>query len=136
MNALSFGIQVLEAAGRPVDNLICRGIAVAVATFAVVLHGTWREAGIYLNNIFATIKILMLLVIIVTGFVSWGGVFKTDEAATDNFNVHKSFKDAGNDSYGFAESFLAVIFAYGGFNQANYVSRHNSPWLSPTAHVW
>lgn len=129
MNALSFGIRVLEAAGRPVDNFIARGIAIAVVTFAVLLHGTWRQAGLVLNNAFALVKVLILLLIIVTGVISWGGVFKTSDSATsnpgvvsDNFNVHNSFKSASRDSYGFAESFLAVIFAYSGFNQANYVS--------------
>lgn len=122
MNALSFGIRVLEAADKPVDNFVARGIAIAVLTFAVLLHGTWRQAGIYLNNIFAVTKVLILLVIVVTGFVSWGGGFKNKPAATENFNIHNAFKNPEKDPYGFAESFLAVIFAYGGFNQANYVS--------------
>lgn len=129
MNALSFGIRVQEAADRPVDNFTSRGIAIAVITFAVILHGTWRQAGLFLNNTFAMIKILMLLLIIITGFISWGGAFhtppsiaKNPSVAASNFTFHNSFKNTAKDSSGFAESFLAVIFAYGGFNQANYVS--------------
>ncbi|MCJ1460573.1 hypothetical protein MMC28_010955 [Mycoblastus sanguinarius] len=120
-NSISFGIRVLEASGKPVDNFAARGIAIAVVSFACVFHGTWRQGGIYLNNIFALIKITMLLVIIITGFVSYAGVFKRSAAASNNFNVHKAFKDPAKDSYGFAESFLAILFAFGGFNQANYV---------------
>ena len=124
MNALSFGIRFLQAIDAQVNNFVARGIAIAVVTFAVLIHGTWRQAGIILNNTFAIIKILMLLVIVVTGFVSLGGGFKNKAVATENFNVHNAFKNPESNPYGFAESFLAVIFAYGGFNQANYVSTH------------
>lgn len=123
MNALSFGIRIQEAAGHPTpDNFTSRGIAIAAVTFAVILHGIWRQAGLFLNNTFAMIKILMLLVIIITGFSSWGGAFHANTASASNFNVHNSFKDTARNSTGFAEGFLAVLFAYGGFNQANYVS--------------
>ena len=122
MNALSFGIRVQEAAGRTPDNLTTRGIAIAVTTFAVVLHGTWRQAGLFLNKAFAIIKVSMLLLIIITGFIDLGGGFRSRQAASKNFNVDNAFKDTADDPYGFAESFLAVVFAYSGFNQANYVS--------------
>lgn len=136
MNAMSFGIRVLEAADRPVDNFTSRGIAIAVITFAVILHGTWRQAGIWVNNAFAVVKILILLLIILTGLISWGGVFNPSKdkanylgvptsnpgVAASNFSVHNAFRNPSHNSYGFAESFLSVIFAYGGFNQANYVS--------------
>jgi amino acid transporter len=122
MNALSFGIRVLEAAGRAPDNLTVRGIAVAVSTFAVLLHGTWRQAGLLLNNVFAMVKILMLLLIIITGLIAWGGVFGNEQAASRNLSSKNAFKDTADDPYAIAESFLAVLFTYGGFNQANYVS--------------
>ena len=134
MNALSFGIRIQEAADREVDNFTSRGIAIAVVTFTVILHGTWRQAGLLLNNTFATIKILMLLLIIITGLVSWGGGFhtipKNPGVAATNLSIHNSFKYAAQDSSGFAQSFLAVIFAYGGFNQANYVSAGTKPTFS------
>lgn len=126
MNALSFGIRVLEAAGKTPDNFTVRGIAIAVTTFAVVLHGTWRQAGLFLNKTFAIIKILILLLIIITGFVALGGGFHVEQSASKNFNVENAFKDRANDPYGFSESFLAVVFAYSGFNQANYVSLSSS----------
>lgn len=112
---------MLEAADKPVDNYIARGIAIAVVSFAVIIHGTWRQLGIYLNNTFATIKVFILLVIVVTGFVSLCGGFKNKAVAAENFNVHNAFKNLEKDSYGFAEAFLAIIYAYGGFSQANYV---------------
>lgn len=120
-NSISFGIRALEASGQPVDNFKVRGIAIAVVTIVCLFHATWRKGGIYLNNIFASVKIVMLLVIIVTGFVSYSGVFEQPAAAGKNFDIETAFANTGKNSYGFAESFLAVIFSYGGFNQANYV---------------
>lgn len=135
MNALSFGIRVLEAAGdtNP-DNWKARGIAIVVVTLAVLLHGTWRQAGIYVNNAFAIIKVLILLLFIITGFVALGNGFKpsalaisegyvtNNTVASNNYDTSKSFKDKNSGSYGYVESFLAIIFAFSGFNQANYVS--------------
>ena len=76
-------------------------------------------------NFFGFIKIVMLLIIIVTGFVSYSGVFATaNEKATagsENFEPHNAFSNPAKDAYGFADSFLAILFAFGGFNQANYV---------------
>ncbi len=149
MNALSFGLRVLDAANTPVNNWNVRGIAIAVVTFAVILHGIWRQAGLYLNNAFAMIKILILVLFIITGLISWGGGFHPNSlrknhtvtssnfivytnitnsnsslenpaVAPSNLNVHNAFKDIAKGSYGFVEAFLAVVFAYGGFNQANY----------------
>lgn len=135
MNALSFGIRALEAAGdKNPDNWKARGIAIIVITFAVVLHGTWRQAGIYVNNAFAITKVLILLMFIITGFVALGNGFKpsalaitegyvtNSTVASSNYDTSKSFKGKNGGSYGYVESFLAIIFAFSGFNQANYVS--------------
>lgn len=133
---MSFGIRVLEASGKPIDNFVVRGIAIAVVTFACLFHGSWRQGGIYLNNFLATVKVVMLLVIIVTGFITYSGVFKRSAAASDNFNIHTAFEDPEKNPYGFAESFLAILFAFGGFNQANYVmSEIDNPRTKVGLHV-
>ena len=40
------------------------------------------------------------------------------------FDPNASSKDRAVESYGYTEAFLATIFAYGDFNQANYVRKH------------
>lgn len=135
MNALSFGIRILEASGEVnPDNWKVRGIAIVIVTFAVILHGTWRQAGIIVNNAFAIIKVLILLLFIITGFVSLGNGFKpsataiaegyvsNSTVASNNFDTSNSFQYKSGGSYGYVESFLSIIFAFSGFNQANYVS--------------
>ncbi|KAG8528529.1 uncharacterized protein KY384_007447 [Bacidia gigantensis] len=120
-NAISFGIRFLQAADKPMNNFVVQGAAIAVVTFACFMHGFWRQGGIYLSNIFAVIKVAILLLIIVTGFISYSGVFKRPAAGSSNFNLHNAFHDSEPDPFGYAESFLSILFAYGGFNQANYV---------------
>lgn len=133
-NSLFFGEYIMAAAGagKPEDidsdamiayNVKVRCIAIAAVTLACILHGLWRKGGIYLNNFFAMIKVLILLLIIVVGICAWAGVFKgkANHAAT-NMSLPNSFQGSENDSYGYCQAFLAVIFAYGGFDQANYVS--------------
>jgi len=75
-----------------------------------------------LGNIFALIKVLMLLLIIITGICAWAGAFHTPTYASDNMALNHSFADSSNDSYGYTQAFLAVIFAWSGFDQPNDVS--------------
>ena len=129
-NSMSFGVRVLQAAGRtdPVsqwsttDNWIARGLALLVVTFTCGIHAGWRLGGIYLNNAFAIVKLAMLLFIFITGCLTWGGVFHRSPDATSNLNSSVAFDNPSKDAYAFAEAYLAVVFAFGGFNQANYVS--------------
>ena len=126
-NAIYFGELVLEAAGIQGSHDAARGIAIVVTTFACLIHGIWRRGGIILNNAFAIIKIGILLLIILLGFVALGNHFerdgRTQNFANQNLNPSTAFADAPKVTYGYVESFLAVIFAYGGYNQANYVCR-------------
>ena len=121
-NCLIFGIRTLEAANSPVTNSAVRGLAVAAATFSCVLHSFCRRGGIYLGNFFAVIKVMMLLLMIITAICAWAGAFHTATYASQNMAVNKSFSEASNDSYGYTKAFLAVIFAWSGFDQPNYVS--------------
>lgn len=121
-NCLIFGIRTLEAANVPVTDSAVRGIAVGVATFACGVHAVSRRGGIWLGNLFAIIKVLMLLMMIVTGICAWAGAFKTKTYVNENMAVSHAFADPAEDSYGYTTAFLAVIFAWGGFDQPNFVS--------------
>ena len=124
-NALSFARHVLAAAGYSgnIQNSV-RGIAIGTVTGVCLLHGLWRKMGIAVNNVFAFIKILILVMIIIVDFASIGGkVFGVEPPAGANLDPHNSFSGAQNEPYGYASAYLAVVFAFGGFNQANYVSR-------------
>jgi L-asparagine transporter-like permease len=115
-NSLIFGIRTLEAANVPVTNHKVRGLAIAVATVACLIYSFSRRGGIWLCNIFALIKVLMLLLIIVTGICAWAGAFYTTTYAVDNMSSNRAFADSSNDPYGYTQAFLAVIFAWSGFD--------------------
>jgi len=121
-NCLIFGIRTLEAANVPVADSAVRGLAVGVATFACVIHSFSRRGGIWLGNVFAIIKVLILLMVIVTGICTWAGAFKTKNYVNENLAVNHAFAHPAQDSYGYTKAFLAVIFAWSGFDQPNYVS--------------
>jgi amino acid permease len=59
---------------------------------------------------------------IVTGICAWCGVFKTKTYVNENMAVSHAFADPAQDFHGYVSAFLAVIFAWSGFDQPNYVS--------------
>ncbi|KAL1622192.1 hypothetical protein SLS54_005259 [Diplodia seriata] len=122
-NSIAFGDYILRAAGHEnPDRASVRGIALGIITFTCLFHGTWRKGGIWLNNIFAALKVATLCFIIVVGFCALGGVFGDNaNKAAANFATDRSFSNTSHSSYGYAEGFLAVIFAYTGFSQSNYI---------------
>jgi len=121
-NCLIFGIRILEATNTPTSNSAVRGVAVAAATFACLIHSFSRRGGIWLGNVFAVIKVLMLLLIVLTGICAWAGAFHTKTYENENLAINQSFKEPSDDSYGYTKAFLAVMFAWSGFDQPNYVS--------------
>lgn len=129
-NCLIFGIRTLEAANVEVTNRAVRGLAVGVATFACGIHAFSRRGGIWLGNLLAVIKVLMLLMMIVTAICAWAGAFKTKNYAIDNMAANHAFVDPAKNSYGYVKAFLAVLFAWSGFDQPNYVGLSGSAFIS------
>lgn len=77
-NSISFGMSVLDAAGKndiANHDEVVRAIAVAVATGSCLIHGIWRQGGIYLNNVLAVMKISILLMMFILGLLAHAGVF-------------------------------------------------------------
>jgi amino acid transporter len=131
-NSINFALRALQATypDEHIDSFsptLVRGLAILVATFACVVHGVSRRGGIWLSNIFAVVKILILLLIIFTAAAAADGKFKdanghvVPNVLVDNTNKHAAFADAYEDANGYARAFLAIIFAYSGFDQPNYV---------------
>lgn len=124
---LAAGVAIPDETTDPTTlaayNAKVRGIALGAVTFACTIHSVYRRGGIYLNNVFAVVKLLMLLLIILVGICAWAGVFGNKAInASANMKAENSFAGATSNTYGHCQAFLAVIFAYGGFGQANYVS--------------
>lgn len=122
-NCINFAVQACAAGGddSPSNGKV-RGIAVSVATLACFIHVFSRRGGILLNNMFATVKVGILLLIVITAIVVGAGGFEdTPNVISDNTSPSKSFDGVSTGSNAFSKAFLNIIFAVSGFEQANYV---------------
>ncbi|KAF2103718.1 amino acid transporter [Rhizodiscina lignyota] len=126
-NAVTFAIRILEAADAEVTNGAVRGIAFSVSIIACFIHAFSRRGGIWLNNILAVVKLCILLLIIIATIIYGAGGFPNtpgvdrQETTTENLVASHSFKGASTEANGYAQAFLAIIFAFSGFEQPNYV---------------
>jgi amino acid transporter len=150
-NAVAFGIYVAIAAGKdPIydkDNNYNKGLVVGLSVVALTvcagLHIFSRRGGVFLNNFFATIKVSMVLVLAVLGFVHAGKKYLQASGINEpaipyltegNFNItdaqinsatktnfHNSFATKRHDLAGYVDSFMFALFSYAGFEQPFYV---------------
>jgi amino acid transporter len=152
-NAMNFSLQIMTAARPDQDpnNSVVRGIAIGVSVFACLIHTVSRRGGLLLNNIFAIVKVGILLLIIIIAIVystntlgpkpSLRGTpwetnntaifgtnhptdFSKDDVRHKNLDVSTSFEKSSGQSTSasaYSSAMLDVIFAFSGFEQANYV---------------
>lgn len=121
-NAMICAQCIFRAAGRDPSKAAVRGLAFGLASIACLLHASWRTGGIRLFIVFGVVKLCMLVAIFVLGVIyTAGGLQGSNSIAAENLSVHNSMDNALDSAYGYAEAFLAVLFAYGGFNQVTYV---------------
>jgi amino acid transporter len=83
-NSVIFGEYILNAANQPVNRWNQRGVGLVCVTCAFLIHGLALNWGLRLQNFLGIIKLLILLLIIVSGFVALGGHLQVDKP--DNFS--------------------------------------------------
>jgi len=116
-NAIAFAHNLLQAAHAGVTPGRILAIGLSANTFCCLLHALSRKWGIILNNIFGTVKFLILVFILLIGLI-----WIDRDVARKNFDVSTSFETPRAGPYRFAEAMIFVIFPYGAFHQVNYVS--------------
>ncbi len=108
-----FATNIMVAAGRTATEWQQRGIAIAVIVFVTIVHTFIPKAGVVLMNVLSSIKVIILLFIVVTGWVVLGGGVK---AVPD---PHSSFRDAfaGSATSGnlYASALFKVLNSYAGY---------------------
>jgi len=100
------------------------GVAFGALTLCAALRIFSRRGGIAINNLFAVIKLLMLVVMIALGFAKAGGAFANtgNPKATANLDTATSFKVTGATDIGSCiDAFLHVIYTYSGYDQPFYI---------------
>ena len=116
-NSVVFGEYILLAARVEVNRFNQRGVGVACVTAAFLIHGLALKWGLRLQNLLGGIKIAILLIIIIGGFVALGGHVKLDEKP-DNFS--NAFANTSGSAYGVVTALYSVIWSYIGYSNANY----------------
>lgn len=138
-NAIAFGYYVLNAAGIEGHAPAARGLAVGCLTVACLLHASWRNGGIMVNNALACLKVLILLAIIGIGFAASAGakfghgpvhgdtIDPITGKATSNFNTSSSFAHPRHDAASYADSLMFIVYTFSGYEQPFYVSSVPQP---------
>ncbi len=123
-NSLAFGRYVLLAVGHPMpDGWIPRLIAVLCMTLVVLLHGIFPKWGLRLTNALGIFKVLVLLLIVFSGFAALAGYRLVPNPRNfDNFwGIEKGDGYGGGGAYAYATALLQVVYSYKGWENANYV---------------
>jgi amino acid transporter len=127
-NAISFGLQVMVAAGiynptdiTPPPRGIAVGIAIGTLTFVVLLHMFSRRGGILLNNIFAIVKVALLLTIIILGVVKGAGGFGGSEGVARRNFTQDVWKTSRSDAASWSNSLLLCMYSFSGYEQPFYI---------------
>ncbi|KAE9363144.1 amino acid transporter [Stipitochalara longipes BDJ] len=115
-NSVIFGEYILSAANVEVNRWNQRGVGLACVTSAFLIHGLALKWGLRLQNLLGVIKLLILLLIIVSGFAALGGHLKIDKP--DNFS--NAFAGTTGSAYGIVTALYNVIWSYIGYSNANY----------------
>ena len=100
-----------------------RAIAVLCISFVVILHATLPQWGLRLTNALGVFKVLVLLVIVFSGFAALLGYRLVDNPHNfDNmWAIEKGDGYGGGGAYAFATALLQVVYSYKGWENANYV---------------
>ncbi|KAF8193443.1 high affinity methionine permease [Pholiota molesta] len=115
-NSLVFGEYILLAANVNPGRWTLRLVGFACITFALLLHGLALKWGLRLQNFLGVFKILVLLIVVITGFVALGGHTKVDRP----HNFTHAFEGTTASASSFCLSLYNVIWSYIGFSNVNY----------------
>jgi amino acid transporter len=106
------------------------GLAIAALSSITLLHICSRRGGILVNNAFAVVKVLVLLVMIGLGIAKACGRLSSPELPKQlqDFDTNQSFKTERHDVPSYTNSLLYIVYTYSGFEQPFSVStiRHGS----------
>ncbi|KAL1989165.1 hypothetical protein VTN96DRAFT_3712 [Rasamsonia emersonii] len=115
-NSVIFGEYILNAAQVEVTRWNQRGVGLACISAAFLIHATALKWGLRLQNFLGTIKLIIILIIVVTGWVALGGHLKVEKP--DNFS--DAFAGTRGSAYGIVTALYNVIWSFIGYSNANY----------------
>ena len=125
-NAIAFAKHMLvafEDSNPNPDYRLQRFIALVCVSFICLLHFFSRKMGIFVNNALAAYKIGLLLFVVVAGFACLAGAGAGDQKGDGygKVNLGDAFTGSSGSPYAYASAMLSVLYAYQGWENANYV---------------
>lgn len=127
-NAISFSSYILKAATLDARNgsWLNRGISVAAISVVCLIHALFPRLGIWLSNGLGAFKLVLLFLVVCTGFAALAG-----RSATPSPRNFSTFAGPGSatvehegvtgQAAGHALALLQVLYSYSGWENANYV---------------
>lgn len=115
-NSVVFGEYILHAANVEVNRWNQRGVGLACITAAFLIHGTALKWGLRLQNFLGIVKLLVILLIVVSGWAALGGALRIEKP----HNFDNAFKGTTGSAYGVVTALYNVIWSYIGYSNANY----------------
>ncbi|KAI6631231.1 hypothetical protein MCOR08_005972 [Pyricularia oryzae] len=133
-NTISFASYIFKAAlgdtasieNGATSDVRTRSIAVGAITLVCLIHAFLPKTGIWLSNILGCFKLVLLLLVVCAGFAALNGHIANPALRPDNFSTFQGqgtimkapdTKAAGS----YAIALLQVLYAYSGWENANYV---------------
>lgn len=124
-NSVVFGEYILNAAEIEPGRWNQRGIGLACLTTAFIIHATALKWGIRLSNFLGAVKLIIMLLIIVTGWVALAGHTKIKTP----HNFTNAFEGTKGSGYNIVMALYNVIWSFIGYSNANYVSLESLSWM-------
>ncbi|KIW30028.1 uncharacterized protein PV07_05807 [Cladophialophora immunda] len=115
-NSVIFGEYILHAAEVEVTRWNQRGVGLACITAAFLIHGCALKWGLRLQNLLGIIKLIIVLLIVVSGWAALGGALKVPKP----HNFDNAFEGTTGSAYGVVTALYNVIWSYIGYSNANY----------------
>ncbi|KAF5379736.1 hypothetical protein D9615_005786 [Tricholomella constricta] len=115
-NSLVFGEYILKAANREPSRWGLRFVALGCITFAMLLHGTALKWGLRLQNFLGMFKVLVLLIVVGTGWVALSGHIRVEKPR----NFENMFEGTTSDPSSLCLCLYNVLWSYVGFSNVNY----------------
>lgn len=110
-SAVAFGTYTLSAADVEATTWRQRGIDVGILAFVCILSSVNTRATLRLSNILGSVKVIFLIFIIITGFVTLGGGTRVSDP-TSIFK--KAWEGTTTDGNAISNAIIKVSFSYGG----------------------
>ncbi|KAG6861631.1 hypothetical protein C0995_014070 [Termitomyces sp. Mi166 len=116
-NTLVFGEYILKALNIEPTRWGLRFVSFSCITFAMLLHGTALKWGLRLQNFLGMFKLLVLLIVVGTGFFALRGHVRVEPPPR---NFERVFEGTKLDASSLCLCMYNVLWSYVGFSNVNY----------------